>query len=185
MTEATDKNLLKSIQSGHIVHVGILYERYKRILWTYFYNNTKSTFQSEEMVQITFEKVLKYHQSYKGIGTVKSWIFSIARNVQSEQWNKRKEVSALESIEESEVDDNPLADSLIVKNQRKDLINRAMHQLEPDQRELLSMIKLQEMSYKEVAKLYDVNVGTLKVRLFRIITQLKEYMKDINAQEQY
>lgn len=137
------------------------------------------------MVQITFEKVIKYNKSYQYGGTVKSWIFSIARNVMKEQWKKKRENDSLEIIIETEKDAKLGGDDLLIQKERKELINRAMQLLAPEKRELLSMIKLQEMSYKEAAKIYEVNVATLKVRVFRIITELKQYMKDTNAQEHY
>lgn len=137
------------------------------------------------MVQLTFEKVLKYYRSYQFGGSVKSWIFSIARNVLVENWRKKETLESLDLIQETKSDEHLSADSLLMIHERKELINRAIQKLNKEQRELLSMIKLQEMSYKEVAEIYKLPVGTLKVRVFRIITQLKKYMQDLNAREHY
>lgn len=137
------------------------------------------------MVQMTFEKVIKYSTSFQYGGTVKSWIFSIARNVLKEQWKKKLDNDSLDGITETVLDPALGGDDVLILKERRELISKAMQYLAPEKRELLSMIKLQEMSYKEAAKIYNVSPATLKVRVFRIITELKIYMKEMNAKEHY
>lgn len=60
MNQSTDEQLMSAIQNGDIRACGELYNRYKKILYAYFYNNTKSITKSQDLVQITFEKLLKY-----------------------------------------------------------------------------------------------------------------------------
>jgi len=79
--QLTDESLMLKIQADQLDACGLIYQRYKNELFGYFYNCSRKVAISEDMVQATFEKFIKYRKNYQGKGTVKSWLFSIARNI--------------------------------------------------------------------------------------------------------
>ncbi|MEL7529699.1 MAG: RNA polymerase sigma factor [Bacteroidota bacterium] len=178
---------MNRLQAGQLDASGILYERYKKVLWTYFFNSTRDRNKSEDLVQITFEKVLRYCHNYRGVGSVKAWLFSIARNALTDHWQKghRQAWQRMEGSVPPKADHSLNAEEQMIAGDRKALLQAAMARLEPEKRELLAQIKLQEKKYKEVAALYQTNETALKVRVFRIMKELRGYMDRIQASSQY
>ncbi len=68
--------------AGDLDKFGILYERYKIPLYSYFYKLTGGRDQScEDLVHTVFYRVLKYKNQFKGEGSFAGWLFVIAHNV--------------------------------------------------------------------------------------------------------
>ena len=183
----SDEAIMKAMQSGRLEDCRLLYERYKRPLLAYFYNNLGRKARSEDLVQMVFERVIRYRKNYHGTGSFRSWLFSIARNALKDEWKRqqRSPLTAIRPEENGRLDDGPNAEQKLIQEQRMDLLQKAINRLPAEKRELLSMIKLQGKKYKEVAALYGMNESTLKVQLFRIVKELKAYMESINASTHY
>lgn len=175
------------LQKGQLEASGLLYERYKKVLWTYFFNSTRDRDKSEDLVQITFEKMLRYRHNYRAEGSVKAWLFSIARNALMDEWQKRSREpqQSQEMSVPPKADQSPNAEEQMMQGDRMALLQAAMAQLSPEKRELLAQIKLQEKKYKEVAAIYQIKEAALKVRVFRIMQELRGYMDRIQASSQY
>ncbi len=187
MNSLSDETLMERIQNGHLEASGLLYQRYKKVLFAYFFNCTRQKEGSEDLVQITFEKMLKYARNYKGQGTVKSWLFSIARNAMKDQWRKQEKHQS-KSIDQKAyalADLSTSGEEQLILSDREALLHQAMQKLAPDKRELLALVKLKEKKYKEVAAIYQLTEANVKVKTFRIMKELRDYMESIQASEHY
>ena len=171
------------IQDDDLDACGLLYKRYKKMLFSYFYNNTRDANSSEDLVQITFEKVIKYRKKFAASGTFKSWIFSIARNAFFDSYRKKSRfmTDRIGEFEHSLVDDQKTEEANLMQKEEVALLHDAIKRLSPEKREILSLIKLEEMKYKEVAARFGVKESTLKVRVFRIMKELKDHLIDLES----
>jgi len=178
---------MERIQNGQLDASGLLYQRYKKALFAYFFNCTHQKGNSEDLVQITFEKMLKYRGNYQGKGSFKSWIFSIARNAMKDEWRKKSRHSTKDLGQSAySLADLPASgEDQLMLDDRQALLHRAMKQLAPEKRELLAQVKLYEKKYKEVASHYQITESNLKVKIFRIMNELRDYMEGIQAKEHY
>jgi len=77
------------------------------------------------------------------------------------------------------------SDDTLIQSERYELLQRALNILSIEERELLSLIKLKGEMYKSVAKQFNMNESTLKVKIFRIMNRLKKYLVEIKAKENY
>ncbi|MBK8502977.1 MAG: sigma-70 family RNA polymerase sigma factor [Saprospiraceae bacterium] len=68
---------------------------------------------------------------------------------------------------------------------RKGHLHQAIAQLTEDKIEVLMLVKIGEMKYKEVADLLGVNESTIKVKVFRAIKELREIMVQQNIMNYY
>jgi len=96
------------VKNGDLDHLGLLYERYKKQLFGFFYNLNRDKDLSEDLVQNTFIRIIKYKHGFKGDGEFKSWMFHIARNVNIDHFKKNKknnETDSLEAWQEEATDD--------------------------------------------------------------------------------
>lgn len=167
----TDEQLLADLAQGNSYAGGQLYQRYKGILFSYFYNNCKHRERSEDLVQRTFEKVLRYHKNYKGQGSFKSWIFSIARNNYLDNYDGFKKRNEVKEV--------------VLKNQNpefeyahgyedRQLLEACLDTLDVDQKELLILSKLKGMKYEEISEISGLTVSNIKIKVFRIMKELRK-----------
>jgi RNA polymerase sigma-70 factor (ECF subfamily) len=136
------------------------------------------------MVQMTFEKVLKYLPNYSGKGSFKSWLFSIARNLHIDYYrkNNKMKITDLEAVKPINASVDPQKDT--IQDQRMRMLEKAINSLDPDKKELLVLTKLKGLKYKDVADIYDVNEGTIKVRVCRIMKELKSVTMQYASSQQ-
>jgi RNA polymerase sigma-70 factor (ECF subfamily) len=178
----TDHSLIANVQEGKVEAMGLLYERYKRLLYSFFYQMTKDSAWSEDLVQMVFYRMLKYNKQFNGSGSFKSWMFSIARNVLTDGFRKKKKRSDAFNVATSEktlIEDNE-ADHGVIENERNRILSDALNRLDEETKELIIMIKLNEMKYREVAEILNMNESTIKVKVFRGIKLLQSLYSKVS-----
>ncbi len=178
----SDQSLMSKVQHGQLDALGLLFERYKKVLFSFFYQMTKDKMWSEDMVQGVFYKIIKSRKQYSGQGSFKSWMFTIARNYLKDQY-KRNSYRRTENVEHHAnaiVNDQGTLDTIYQKEQQA-VIEEALSLLDKEKRELVVLVKLNEMKYKEVADIMNMNESTVKVKVFRAIKELQNiYQSKVN-----
>jgi RNA polymerase sigma-70 factor (ECF subfamily) len=169
------------VKHGDLDHLGLLYERYKQQLFGFFYNLNRDKDLSEDLVQNTFVRIIKYKHGFKGDGEFKSWMFHIARNVNIDHFKKNKknnETDSLEAWQEESTDDVETQLS-IDKEGNLQLLEKAIDQLDYEKRELITMSKIKGIKYKEIGEVLNCSEGAVKVKVFRALRALKEVYAEI------
>src|SRR5690348_11487914 len=82
----TDNALMLRVRDGETDTLGLLFERYKRPLYGFFYGMNRDSELSEDLVQNVFFRILKYRYLFRGEGDFKTWMFHIARNVNNDHY---------------------------------------------------------------------------------------------------
>src|SRR5688500_20367862 len=78
------------VRDGNLDTLGLLFARYKKPLFGFFYGMNKDAELSEDLVQNVFLRILKYRYLFRGEGDFRTWMFHIARNVDHDHCRKRK-----------------------------------------------------------------------------------------------
>jgi RNA polymerase sigma factor (sigma-70 family) len=168
------------VKNGDINKMGLLYERYNRMLFRFLFNMTRQKELSEDMVQNVFLRMLKYPDGFMGFGEFKTWMYHIARNTVYDHFRKVKRTPAhsdLANLEER-IESEQLTDAQIQKEQELKILETAMDKLTDENRELLILCRFQELKYHEIAKILNTTEGAIKVRVHRALSQLKDnYLK--------
>ncbi len=182
METLSDNALMNKVKNGDLDRLGLLFERYKRPLFGFFYGINKDRELSEDLVQNVFVRVLKYRTLYRGEGEFRSWLFHIARNVSHDQYRKKR-IHATDSVENWQdrigSDDNRF--TVYQKDEDLELLSLAMDRLPEDKREILLLSKFQEKKYKEIGDQLGFSEGTVKVRVYRAMQELKAIYHELEA----
>ena len=143
--------------NGIVAHIPPL-RRYARAL-------TGDYTAAEDLVQDTLERAWKRFRLWRRGTNLRAWLFAIMHNV------------FLNQVKASQSRQNRAIDSAKVnlpvtpppQDERLDLrdLNRALRKLSAEQREVILLIGLEQMSYDEAAKVLGVPVGTVMSRLSR------------------
>lgn len=173
-TNATDEELMQRVKNGQLGQAGQLFDRYQQPLFGYFVRLTYDRVQSEDLVQNTFERLLKYRKSYQVTMPFRAWVFQIARNVRTDFFKQQQRNRTEEMTDWAGLLSDGSAEDL-VQRETQEQLHRALHQLLPEQRELLILTRFEKMKYAEVAKVFGTSAGAVKGRVFRAIQQLRKH----------
>ena len=171
------------VKEGQLDKLGLLFERYHKSLYGFFYRLTLEREVSEDLVQNVFIRMLKYKHTYKGDGQFKTWMYHMARNLFSDHYRKNKKMGYKEDVEVADkyFSNENNAESNRIQREEMDLLQHAMNQLTFEKKEVLILSKYQEMKYKDIADLLGITESAVKVRIFRALKDLKTVYLQLEA----
>jgi RNA polymerase sigma factor (sigma-70 family) len=169
----TDNSLMKQVQAGDTGQLAFLFERYHVPLFQYLVHLSRNRTTSEDLVQDVFFRVLKYADSYDPSFPFKVWLYRMARNAYFDSLRK-KGTDAMSSGLENVPSDEPLPEEVAARRQDTGFLQAALQQLPDDKREILVLSRFHGLRYAEIAQILKCEIGTVKVRVYRALKELRE-----------
>jgi len=129
--------------------------------------------EADDLVQDTMERGWSRLASWQRDGDMRAWLFSIMHNLYVDQ--ARKARTPTESLDENMPEPSgnaSQADLLEVRD-----MEAALRLLPAEQREILLLVALEEMTYEEIATALQIPVGTVMSRLSRGRERLRALMQ--------
>ena len=124
---------------------------------------------ADDLVQDTLERAVRKFHLWRP-GDLRAWLFSIMHNVFVNQLKARK-ISSSAEVDESFVGATTPGWVTDVRD-----LERGLALLPAEQREVVLMVSLEDMSYEEVSRALGVPVGTVMSRLSRGREKLRRHM---------
>src|ERR1700761_6912777 len=88
MTDASDTELMVAVRDGDLAQLGVLFERYHVGLFNFFLRLTGSRQLSDDLVQESFIRILKYRKTFRQPGEFRPWLYKLARNASAAWYRK-------------------------------------------------------------------------------------------------
>jgi RNA polymerase sigma-70 factor (ECF subfamily) len=135
---------------------------------------------AEDIVQDSFARAYSYFNSFSGKDG-KKWLLAIVRNT-FYSWYKKKlvrqgvEVAEEQSFEE--ITSEQTSDMELETKNKQEVVHHALNSLPLEFREVIILRELESMSYKEIAALIGVPIGTVMSRLARGRDMLRTLLVD-------
>jgi len=161
------------VKDGDLDKLALLYERYKKKLFGYFYKMTRCTSTCEDMVQVVFMKILKSKHGFTGQGEFSMWLFTIARNVGYDNFRKNKQQFDDINEYENTIGSQSNVEHEAEKNEELSLLEKSLDMLESTDKEVLILSRFDNLKYKQIAKIFEVSEGAIKMKVRRALIQLK------------
>lgn len=119
---------------------------------------------AEDVVQDALVRALRYFPTHRGEHT-RAWLLSIVRRVALDTTAKRRpdDAEALEGLS----DPGPTPEQEFLRGEARTRVDRAIAALPAELRDCLVLRELEELSYREIAEITGVPVGTVMSRLWR------------------
>ncbi len=142
---------------------------------------TGSRAQAEDLVQDTLERALGRFHLWRRGSNLRAWLFRIMHNVHANhvRGHQQEQKAALKE-DELQLSTRPTQEDQIEIRQ----LQTALKKLPAEQREVLLLVALEEMSYRETSKVLDIPIGTVMSRLARGRERMRALMRDENATPQ-
>ncbi len=131
---------------------------------------TRDSDLADDLVQDTLVRALRSEHLFQG-DDVRSWLYTILTNLNRNRLRSLARRPTLTSI-----GDNDAPDFAGPESGQRD-IERAFATLADDQRDALLLVVLEGLSYREVAEVQGVPIGTVMSRLSRARSQIKAYLE--------
>jgi RNA polymerase sigma-70 factor (ECF subfamily) len=127
---------------------------------------------ADDLVQDTLERALNKLHLWRRGTDLRAWLFTVMHNVYVNQWRGRREHVPLDP-EAAELQARATQD---VNLEARDLV-RMLERLPVEQRELLLLVVLEDMSYGDAARTLGIPIGTVMSRLSRGREKLRALME--------
>lgn len=123
---------------------------------------------ADDLVQDTLERAWSKLHLYRRGTDLRAWLFTVMHNVHVNRVRAARATDTLED-EMPELAQRPAqGDALLVRD-----LDRAIGRLPAEQRAVLLLVTLEEMSYEEVARTLGIPIGTVMSRLSRARDKLR------------
>ncbi len=165
-----------------------LLRRHERSVYSLLYRMLSNHEDAEEGLAEVFVKVWRSAGTFKGKAKFTTWLYRIAGNTARDVLRSRK------ARPEVPVDDeilvatdlagiataDPEKSAIIADELNR--INLAMARLSDDDRLLVTLYHIQELSFEEMAEITGINRSNLKVRLFRARKKLRAHLENMEQE---
>mgnify|MGYP000494108251 CR=1 FL=1 len=181
-------------QSRKAFYFDSLVNRYKNRLYSVAFNLLGNDGEAEEMVQETFVRVLRNCHRFSPSSTFARWVFSIIQNLCKDIWRNRKrkqgyEITSCNPLSLHEPEDIIGHTAMTYQNtaiapdykaehaEQKAHLLLCIEQLPNRQKEVIILRDLEGQTYKSIASLTGVSIGTVRSRLHYGRLKLRTMMK--------
>ncbi len=162
------KQLFLKIKDDKELGFQELYTKYNKLVYAIAFSILRNKEDSLDVTQSIFAKIYKLEKDKLPNKKETSWLYTVTKNEAITYLRKKKNNVLIEDLYELE-DDNNEINKLIDRISYNNLIKK----LNNKEKEILSLKILSNLSFKEISKLTDEPVGTVKWRYYKSLSSLK------------
>lgn len=178
-----DEAVMQRVQKGDAQSVGILYDRYARLVLSVGLRILKDTSEAQELLQDVFLYIFQKSQDFnEAKGSFRSWVVQIAY---SRAFNRREYLSLRRFYDYCCIDDvlegvasDFSAERLGLANEVKDIFRRAFQHLTEPQRATLEMFFWEGYSLREISTRLNETLGNTRNHYYRGLEKLREVLRE-------
>jgi RNA polymerase sigma-70 factor (ECF subfamily) len=140
---------------------------------------TKNHAEAEDVVQDACVRAMRFLSSLRD-DDARGWLFAIVRNTWYSRVSRRsnmKEAASLDAAPREQPDDALDPEERLAQQHTVTLVRAALEQLPADFREVIVLREIEGLSYKEIAEVVHVPIGTVMSRLARARERLRSVLK--------
>ena len=154
-------------------------EQIRPRLYRLAYSWSHNAALADDLVQETLIKALKNASQLRDPALLNSWLFSILANCCRDYFRKHREMDDIEELEDFRYAHEYTPEIAHSKSQIISRVRAAIAQLPLGQRQVLTLVDLEELSYIEVAAILDIPIGTVMSRLCRARASMKTLLIEL------
>ena len=187
-----DREIIEKFLEGDITYFDKLVLKYKQMVFNVCLKMLGNYEEALEVSQDIFLKVYESLKNFRFEAKFSTYLYKITLNscrsrLRALRRRKKLEYFSIdEPLETAEgklkrefesPDPNPK--EVLEEKERQSLVIKALFSLNPEYREILILRDIEGLEYKEIAKILNINLGTVKSRLNRARNILKEKLEKI------
>ena len=178
MELAQEKEYIVSLQKGDERALEVLIKHYQNRLYSLVLNLVKNEDDAIELTQDIFIKIYEKSSSFQFNAKFSTWLFSVAYNT-TISFLRKKHIK-LEEINEERVDyisgSYEMTSSLLQSEERTIYIQEALSKMGEQQKILVQLFYLEELSMKEIEEVTGIKINSIKIGLMRARQNLLKHL---------
>ena len=194
----SDEQLLLAYRSaGEVAAFEELVHRFERELYSFLFRYLGEATLAEDAFQATFLQLHLKRDQFEAGRKVRPWLYTIAvnqaidaqrrvkrhRNVSLDERTHWREGDENRSLLELLVSSEPEAAANVDRDERREWVRQAVHQLPEPLRNVAILIYYQGLKYREAAEALDIPIGTVKSRMNAALHKLHEAWNQTHSLE--
>lgn len=170
----SEADLAIQYNNGSPEALGEIYERY----WLKLYKHAQRMLNDNDMagdaVQEVFTKLLEKRGQIAFSGKISSYLYQSIRNHIIELYNREQvKGNYLDYLIDFREETRCTTDETILANELTKLFDREMELLPPRMKEVFSLSRFENLSYREIANKTNISEGTVKKQIYNVLKILK------------
>lgn len=185
-----EKKLIKLASKGNVDAFETLIRNYEVKVYNVALHMLKNEDDAKDVAQDTLIKIYKKLKDFNGKSSFSTWIYRITVNTSLDHLRKiKREKEFQQKVNEHDDElkqeflDKPehsgQPEKELLKKEKVKALYAAMERLKPDQKSVIVLRDIQGLSYKEIAQIIDATEGTVKSRLNRARSKLKDELLEM------
>lgn len=157
--------------------------RYQTQVYNLCYRMTGNAEDAADLTQDAFVKVWKHLGSFQFDSSFSTWLYRLATNCCLDFLRSQKRKPTISLVVENEEDgeqtidieaDGPTPEEQVISREEREELLWAMNQLDDEQRQILTLRVVNDLSYTDIAEILNIKEGTVKSRLSRARENLRK-----------
>ncbi len=171
-----EKALIAGVASGNKGAMNEIYKSHAPALSGFVRLYLANPNDVADIVHDTMLEVWRKADRFQGRSSLKTWIFSIAKN---KAIDRNRKFSRIQYSDEAiEIEDEAMNPAeLLAISQNAESVQNAIDQLKPDHRRAIHLSFFEDLTYKEIAEIEGCPEGTIKTRILYAKRHLKHILQ--------
>lgn len=181
MLEVNDRNLVERAQGGDVNAVGELYDRHHASIFRYVWSQVNDKHLAEDLTGEIFTRMVINLSSYQGeTASFRAWLYRIARNLVIDHYRKERGREPLPLYEAEQIGSGRGNPGPVIEQQiTAERLHAALANIDPVQKEVVTLRFLAGLSLKEVASALNKSVASVKALQHRGLKSLRMEMNQL------
>ncbi len=178
----SDEELVAAFQRGELDSFDTLILRWDGKIRGAIYRILGSEDEARDLCQEAFLKAYRALPGFKGQARFSSWLYQIALNLCRDRMRRRRgrvfvSLDDTDRPEHQRADPGPSTLDLVESQDLSRAVSEAIAGLPEEQRVVIVLKEYQDLTFLEISETLDVPLSTVKTRLYRGLTQLRESLE--------
>jgi RNA polymerase sigma-70 factor (ECF subfamily) len=197
LTKLSDSELLARFSAGEEAAFREIVNRYKNSLYAFLRQFLNRHDLVEDVFQETFLQLFSSRDSFDTSRPLRPWLFTIAANKAKDalrKWQRTSAVSigtigdqedlSFDDMLNTVTSDNTMPYDELQKNETAKRVEQIIANMPENLREILNLAYFQRFSYKQMAEILSIPIGTVKSRLHTAVGRFaKEWKASVGSKE--
>jgi RNA polymerase sigma-70 factor, ECF subfamily len=176
-----DALVMTQVKEGRLEMLAVLFERHHVRLFNFFLRLTRDRERSEDLVQELFVRILKYRHTFRPDGSFTAWAYQIARHVHLSHLRRQRPELPLDEVLDRHPDTAESVPRRLEREENENLLRQALERLPLRKRELLLLSRQPDLSYKDLAAMFECSLGAVKVSVHRAVHDLRKAFLEVQG----
>jgi len=168
---------VQEVLAGNKQSYAHIINKYKNPLYATILRMTKNPHDAQDLVQEAFIKVYQQLGKYDETGSFSSWMYRVVINHCLDEFRKKRYKMKQVEIDEGLMVSADTPELIFFKNEESRRLERLIATLPEDERVIILLRYINELSYEEIGELVDAPLTTVRNKLHRAKKKMRETVK--------